>query len=408
MKVSRIAPLLVALLVLALPGSADMRGVPASDGHPQATIEGTITHVGVPIASPGPIVTLLGGLVSFDAEGATVRFVDGREATTGSLAAGQRILALLDPEASPLKAKTVVILSDRENLVLTGKVEAVDTAAKTLKVLGLVVTVTERTVFGGPWDGAGQKALEDVLVGDLVLVEARADAGALVASKVMKLSSSEDSLRRIHGTVESVGTDSWTIATSDKKTVVVKVGPETTFTGEPKVGDTVDVLARRQSDGSLLAVLIAKYTPPPTQETQRFEGRVEAISATSWTIGPKAGDGPSRLFAVDAQTQIVGDPKVGDPVGVLARKQADGSWLALVIAKSGSPDHGRNEVAFDGVVKEIAAATPAGALWLVDTTRVLVTRATEVKGSPAVGDTVHVEGMRGPDGTVMAKKVEKV
>ena len=61
---------------------------------------------------------------------------------------------------------------------------------------------------------------------------------------------------------------------------------------------------------------------------------MKAIGTTSWTVGPKAGDGPDRLFAVSETTRILGDPKVGDEVGVLAEKQADGSYLAIVIAKT--------------------------------------------------------------------------
>ena len=70
-----ILALTAVLLLVTLPAAAVMRGIPASDGRPQATIEGTITSVSVPVSASGPIVTLLGGLVSFDATGATIGFV---------------------------------------------------------------------------------------------------------------------------------------------------------------------------------------------------------------------------------------------------------------------------------------------------------------------------------------------
>ena len=320
------------LLLLAVPATADVRGVPAADERPQATIEGTITSVNVPIAGGGPIVTLLDGLVAFDATGATVRYLDGRSATADTLAAGQRVLALLDPATAPLRATTLVILSDRADVTFSGRVDAVDLGPGTLTVLGFTSRVTDRTVFGGPFDGAGSKGLEDLRVGDMVFVEAKADAGALLATKVMKLGAPSDAVRRIHGTVASIG-------------------------------------------------------------------------EAAWTITPKDG-GPERTFAVDGQTKIVGNPAVGDRVGVLARKLDDGSWLAVVIAKATLSGPARTEVEFEGVVKSISPGTPNG-VWIVGETKVVVTGRTVVRGEPKVGDTVDVEGLKNPDGAVQASKIEK-
>jgi hypothetical protein len=414
-KSLRLTLLLPALVILlALPAAADTRAVPAADGLPSAAIEGTITSVNIPFAGGGPIVTLLDGLVSFDATGAKVRFADGTEGPPSSLAVGQRIVAYVDGSVSPLKATSIVVLAQRDDVALTGKVEAVDAAAKTLTVLGFTMKVTDRTVFGGPFDGAGQAGLADLKVGDLVLVAAKADAGSLVATRVMKLAPSVDPMVRLHGVVESIGTESWTITVKDGTKTVVKVTAETRFVGEPKAGDEVDVLARRQSDGSLLALLIAKYVVPPTVPTERYQGVVKSISTTAWTIGPRAGDGPDRLFAVNAQTKIVGDPRIGDEVGVLAQRQADGSYLAIAIVKvTVAPPAGG--VSFDGVVKSItpaASSSPAGAItaatWVVDTTKVVVTRMTVVRGDPKVGDRVHVEGLKNADGTVAAALVAKI
>lgn len=408
MKSFRLPVLLSALLLLvAGPAAADVRGIPASDGHPQATIEGTITSVNVPFASPGPIVTLLGGLVHFDAEGATVRHINGTVAAPGSLAAGQRILAVLDPEALPLRATTVVILSDRAGITLTGKVEAVDTTAGTLTILGLPFKVTDRTVFGGPRDGAGQKGLGDLAVGDLVLVDAQAESDTLVATKVLKLSPAPDPMVRVHGIVELIGTDSWTLVGPADEKIVVKIGPDTKIVGAPKVGDAVEVLARRSSDGSLLAVVITATVPPPPATTDRYHGVVKAIGATGWTIGPAVGLGPDRLYAVNDRTKFVGEPKLGDEIDVLAQLQADGSWLALVIAKAATVGSGQVETAFDGVVKEVSPGRAAG-VWRVDDTKVVVSMMTVVRGAPKVGDRVHVEGWKTPDGTVLAKLVAKL
>lgn len=411
MERSRLALVPALLLLLALPLAADMRTAPTTDGATPASIEGTITSINVPFAGGGPIVTLLGGLVSFDATGATVRIASGEAGTTASLAVGQRIVAFVDPASSPLKATSILVLEQKSEIALTGPVQAVDTAAKTLKVLGFTFRVDANTVFGGPWDGAGQAGLGDLKVGDLVLVAAKADSGSLLALKVMKLSPSPTPTVRLHGVVASIGTASWSITLKDGTAQAVKVDAQTKFVGEPKVGDEVDVLASRQSDGTLLALLIAKTVAPPAADFERYQGTVKSISTTSWTVGPKVGDGPDRLFAVSAKTQIVGDPKVGDEVNVLAQKQADGSYLALVIAKV-LPTVPVGAVSFDGVVKSIAPPSSAtgmgGAVWVVDATKVLVTRATTVTGDPKVGDRVHVEGLAAPGAPVAAKSITKL
>ena len=396
-------------LLLAFPAAADVRTSPAPEGPPPAAIEGTITHLSIPFVGGGPIVTLLDGLVSFDATGATVRFSTGNAGTTADLAIGQRLVAFVEPTSAMPKATSIVVLAQRSDVTLTGSVDAVDATARTLTVLGFTARVTDKTVFGGPWDGAGQAGLEDVRVGDLVLVAATSDARSLVATRVMKLSPSPTPTLRVHGVVEAIGTVSWTIALRDGSKSVVKVDAETKIVGSPKVGDEVEVLARQLSDGSLVAILIARSVPPPHFPMERYQGVVKAIGPAAWTIGPKAGDGPDRLFAVSAKTRILGDPKIGDEVGVLAEKQADGSYLAIVIAKVALAPPVGAVVAFEGTLNRIATDGSAGlATWLVGDTNVIVSRMTSVRGGPKIGDPVRVEGIRGPDGSVMATKIAKL
>ncbi len=408
MKLLRTGFAAALFLLMALPSAAAVRRTPAVDGPQPASIEGMISSVNL------PVVTLLGGLVSFDASGATVRFSNGTEGTAGDLEPGQRIIAFVDPASSPLLAGSIVVMEQREDVALTGTVEAIDTEVPSLKVLGFTVKVTGKTVFGGPWDGVGHGGLEDIAVGDLVLVMAMAGAGDLVAVRVMELGPSPMPTVRLHGVVESIGTESWTITVAEGELKVLKVDARTRIIGEPKVGDEVDVIARPQADGSLLAILIHISEHVPSLPTERYSGIVKAIEPSLWTIGPADGATPDRLFTVDEKTKILGDPVVGDPVGVLARELEDGSFLALVIAEVfAAPPVA--EVAFDGVVVSLppgggsgpGATVPIGT-WIVDETRVIVSRATIVTGAPKVGDRVHVEGLDGHGGSVLAKVVEKI
>ncbi|WP_376792960.1 DUF5666 domain-containing protein [Thermoflexus sp.] len=69
-------------------------------------------------------------------------------------------------------------------------------------------------------------------------------------------------------------------------------------------------------------------TPTPTQtpeengeETLKWEGILQSISGSTWII-----DG--RAVQVTAQTEIRGDPRIGDRVEVQARRQPDGTLIA--------------------------------------------------------------------------------
>jgi hypothetical protein len=309
MKALRVALLPALILLLALPSAADVRRTPAIEGPPPSAIEGTITSIHVPFAGGGPIVSLLSGLVSFDATGATVRFANGTGGTTGDLQPGQRIVAFVDPAATPLKATAILVMVQREDVSLTGRVEATDLSASTITVLGFTALVTERTVFGGPWEGIGKPGLGDVKVGDLVLVAATADSGALAALRVMKLSPGPTPTVRLHGMVGAIGNDSWTLVLPDGTESIVKVDAGTKIVGNPAVGDEVDVLARRQGDGTLLAVVILKQVEPPPVAEVTFEGIVKRISGAMWQVD-------DTQVAVSRTTVVRGDPRVGDTVRV--------------------------------------------------------------------------------------------
>lgn len=409
MKTFRRILLLPTLLLLVLPATATVRTMPPFEGPPQASIEGTVTSVNVPFVGGGPIVTLLDGLVHFDATGATVRFSNGSAGTTADLAIGQRLVAFVEPTQAMPKARSIVVLAQRTDVTFTGTIERVDLNARTLTVLGLTARVTDGTAFGGPRDGTGQVGLENLQVGDLVLVAAGAEAEALVAARVMKLAPSANPVSLIHGVVEAIGSESWTIVLRDGTKSVVKVDTETKVVGGPKVGDVVDIVGRTLSDGSVLALVIASFVPPPTVPTERYQGVVKTTGATSWTFGPKAGEGPDRLFAVNAKTRILGDPKVGDEVDVLAQAQADGSFLAIVIARTVPPPDVSTRVTFEGVLVSMTADGTAGvATWRVGETKVIVSRMTVVVGNPRVDDRVRVEGLTLRDGSVMAARVTKL
>ncbi len=82
-------------------------------------------------------------------------------------------------------------------------------------------------------------------------------------------------------------------------------------------------------------------TPRPTrtpeiedEEEVEWEGVLQAISGSVWVIG-------GRAVQVTGETEIRGDPQIGDWVEVRARRQPDGTLVAVRIRRE-EPPEGRN------------------------------------------------------------------
>lgn len=159
----------------------------------------------------------------------------------------------------------------------------------------------------------------------------------------------------------------------------------------------VDVVGGRLT---ALRVHLVAATPRPGE---RMRGTVKTIETESWVI--TAEDGLDVTFVVNIDTKIIGGPKVGDSVHVLYMIDSANAKVALAIVRSDlaiGPGPGPNQVAFDGTVIAISTST-----WTVDATTVHVMPRTKITGNPKVGDAVHVEGAKRPDGSVTAFSIAK-
>ncbi len=116
---------------------------------------------------------------------------------------------------------------------------------------------------------------------------------------------------------------------------VVQISDATGIVGAPRLGDQVEVNARRLPGGLLLALKIslverglaatptATSTPgkPAEPVEVRLVGVVEVIGAQSWQIG-------GQVVYVTAATEIEGQPQIGQTVEVRALQAADGTLTA--------------------------------------------------------------------------------
>jgi len=121
----------------------------------------------------------------------------------------------------------------------------------------------------------------------------------------------------------------------------IQVTPQTSFAA-PFFGASVKGLADLQPNElvtvqanpggtqSIVAVSVLVMSMH-TDQPELIHGTVKSIAADAWVI---TDNGKDTTVAVNAQTQIVGNPKVGDSVIALARNDSSGKLVAISIMKS--------------------------------------------------------------------------
>ncbi len=206
------------------------------------------------------------------------------------------------------------------------------------------------------------------------------------------------------GVLESQTATVWTIGGQ-----AVQVGTAAEIKGSPALGTTVKAEGSLNASGELVAreirAIAADEVTPEATETKEaelgseveFTGTVTSMASDSWTIGGKT-------VAITLETEIKGDPQVGDVVKVEAKEQADGSLVAHEIEAEAQPEPTATpgpQMEFTGTVTSIAAD-----MWTIGGSVVRVTGETEIKGDPKVGDVVKVEARAGTDGVLVAEEIK--
>lgn len=373
---------------------------------PGTTVSGKVTSVS------GNIIALANGAVTIDASGAKIVDDHGGAGSLSSIAPGTTIFAVLNavnvaPNA-PLPAVTIAVHRQAE-VTLTGPVQAKGT--DTITVLGRAIKVDANTSFGGRG-----RSLADIVVGDVVIVEANAAAGGLLATSVMTMTPLPKTPTIIHGTVKSIGADSWVITDTAGKEWTIAINAQTKIIGTPKVGDTVEILVNTDTANQYVAVSIIKS--PVVLPFIVFSGQVKSIAATQWVVHDSRS-GKDITVAVNAQTQISGSPQVNDGVIVTANVDSSGNYTATSIIKLGIVPP---VVPLTGVVKAInphmtlEPCPPYGciiAAWIIGPAaglgpdfQVIQTAGTKITGDPHVGDRVIVF-MQTTAGTYVATEIRK-
>ncbi len=134
---------------------------------------------------------------------------------------------------------------------------------------------------------------------------------------------------------------------------------------------------------------------PPTTPAFTITGQ-GTLSATgdTWIIAGQA-------FVVNENTEISGDPQIGDIVFVSGHLAEDGRNIAdRIELMQPSP---ANQFSLTGIVTEIAADT-----WLVAGQSIQINADTHIDDAIELGDTVRVDGTIGSDGSLMAVSINRM
>ncbi|HVG24443.1 MAG TPA: DUF5666 domain-containing protein [Thermoanaerobaculia bacterium] len=317
----------LALVLVACSAFARIRAVATPDSA-RITDSGTVS--GVVSGVSGNLVQIANGAVTIDASQAKIVVGRGKEATIADIKPGMQLFAAIresNPSHGGIPA-TLITVTDQPDVTISGPVDTVDAANRSFTVLNQTVRTDANTSFGG-YKRDAVTTFADIQPNVIVYVAADNIGGRLVAREVLIVAPAVPQIGHAHGTVQSIGTDSWTIKT-ERETITVVINAQTKIAGSPKVGDEVEVLYNINSAHQYVAVSIVKFeriTPP---SLEHFHGNVKSISGNAWTVTVNGAD---RSFTTNESTKMTPNIAVGDPVDVIAVKRDDGSLVAVTIVR---------------------------------------------------------------------------
>jgi hypothetical protein len=295
---------------------------------------------GVVAAVQGTLITLnTGGAPAIAIETAAAKFMSDHDGTASlaGIKVGSRITAFLNtaPTTQPSSAlrAQVIIIESQPDLQLSGTIDSIDVPHSRFVVLGITIAADATTSFGSTFPTfAAIKDVGGLAVGQVVNVTARFASDAIIATSVQVTSFTIPLPAILSGTVKSIGASSWVI-TRDGKDTTFTIDAQTKIIGDPKVGDSVQVMSTIDAAHNYTAIAIVKLELSGANTTE-IHGTVKSIAATQWLIGGPPGTlVPDFMVRIASTTVIYPDPKIGDHVVAVGTRDATGSFTATKISK---------------------------------------------------------------------------
>lgn len=190
----------------------------------------------------------------------------------------------------------------------------------------------------------------------------------------------------------------------------IHVTSETSFGGVHNLGEMLPnqmaVVQAANAAGKLVASSVL-VTAPIRIDVHAARGTVKAIGADSWVISrEKEGD---LTLVVNAQTKIVGAPRVGDLVEVLYDVDSANANIAISIIKvePRTTPPPVQVTLFRGKVKEIASTAWTITLASNEEVRLTINERTKIQPGISVGDTVEALAQKNDAGAWVALMIAK-
>ncbi|MBI4302952.1 MAG: hypothetical protein HY665_01240 [Chloroflexi bacterium] len=284
-------------------------------------------------------------------------------------------------------------------LITAGTAFAFSRSAQAIEGTVDDVTPTTIVVDGKTIRIDGNTVLEVPLIpGVEVEVKARFQSdGSLLALKIEAENEDkfelkvEGDLVKLEGKIDSMTSNSIVIA---GKTILTD--NNTKIEGTLAPGLAVEVVAKRQADGSLLALKIELEDEDEVEieiegDLVKLEGKLESMTSNSVVVAGKT-------ILIDNNTEIEGTLVPGLAVEVKAKRQADGSLLALKIELE---DEEEGRVRLEGKIESLSSNSIviAGKTFLTDNN-------TRIDGALAVGATARVRAVTQSDGSLLATRIQ--
>ncbi|MFQ5628114.1 MAG: DUF5666 domain-containing protein, partial [bacterium] len=312
--------------------------------------------------------------------------IKGRRLPNGSLVAVR--IKLEDEHENEIELSGAIVAITSNSITLFNMTFAVDSTTEILDNFKRLIT------------------LADLQVGMIVEVKGRLDANGKVTARRIKIEDHANDEIEIKAKIEALRADGLTAAghdfTVNDKTLVLNREKQTIAFTDLQVGQFVEIKARRQPDGSLLAVRI-KLEDQGGIEV-KLRGSITAISGDTVVV-------ESVAFLTDAATQFLGhdnsalalsDFSAGDFVEAESESFVNGLPLLKKIKKE-------NFVALQGQIQSVSNSqfTILAANIVYDTNTFIAEQFNQATDASAIveGVQVLVRGSVSGSGEVLASSV---
>jgi len=185
------------------------------------------------------------------------------------------------------------------------------------------------------------------------------------------------------GRVESMEGERWSVAR-----ITVRLSPETRVEGTPSLGAFVEVSGTTQPNGTVLAARIAVTDEGAPVTPTHLAPTVSATARATPTATPIPTSTPPPT-AMPPLTSTSPPTEIASPANPLPGA-----------SPTPTAEEGEEEE-FTGVVESINTN-----MWRIGGQDVTITPATEIRGSPQVGQVVKVKAVRDRSGALVARHIE--